>query len=141
MPTHFDNIDIPAFVMFKAFITHHLMFEADSFLSTEEIDETFIRATDLRLDTLDTHCRLRYMVLRSWLDNNQPTEGREILIAGVKSGRREFPSRAPELKQRRGYVNLAWRPSAKLAAVVNRIRAQYKNRGELPDIQSVPSSD
>ena len=136
MPTHFDNIDIPAFVMFKAFITHHLMFEADSFLSTEEIDETFIRATDLMMNAMDMDRRLRYMVLWSWLDSNPPTEGREILIAGVKSGRREFPSRNPELKQRRGYVNLAWRPSAKLAAVVNRIRADYKNRGEFPVISS-----
>ena len=126
--------------LLRSFVEDHLMLEMGSFISTEEIREAFLLSANFKTSQLDTDERAMNVLIKSLLDNTPPTEGRDILIRGVKWSKREFPSRFPGAAQRSGYANVAWRPGDKIAAVVNGIRATYMDRdmARWPDIKGTP---
>ena len=92
--------------LLRSFVEDHLMLEMGSFISTEEIREAFLASAHFTTQYTDE--REMSIWLKGWLDSTPPTEGREILIPGVKWSKRQFPSRQPGAAQRRGYANLAW---------------------------------
>ena len=105
--------------LLRSFIEEHLMLDMGSFISTEEIREAFLTSANFRTDQLDTNERALSMWIKGWLDNTPPTEGRDIIIRGVKWCVREFPTRNSELKQHKGYANIGWKPSDKIASTFN----------------------
>ena len=111
------------------FIEEHLQYCRESFIGSDEIREAFCGMSGLSVASLEaTDSSAIFGLLKEWLDSSESPEGRTILIPMVKRTKKQYPSRKGGAQQVRGYANLAWRPSQRLAEVVNGIRAQYRDR-------------
>lgn len=126
--------------LLETFILKHLKFEQGSFISTEEIREVFLiyEEFDILQDTQTTTQMNTW--IKAWLDSTPTTANRTPLICGVKNTKRDFPSRSEERSQPRGYLHLAWKPSEKIANIVNdQVRCNYFNC-DLPRIPNASES-